>query len=202
MWLRDFVDADAADAAKDKSDEELLVLSMRHPSLFSYLLERYEDAFLRKAMEVVHEREAAEDIVQEAFMKIYQYAGSFTKMEGASFKSWGYKILLNTAFTHYQKRKKIRGKTLEIDPEFYESLPDTVSETAEKHELADYLVSVFSRMPDHFSRVLRMYFIDGLSQKEIADKEGTSVGAIKTRMHRAKQEFRDEVETLEENRKL
>lgn len=197
MWLTESLEDAASYSAK--SDEELLVIAMRQPGAFSHLVDRYEAPFLRKAQDVVREREAAEDIVQEAFMKIYQYAGSFTKVEGASFKSWGYKILINTAFTHYQKRKRIWGREATLEPEFYESLPDLQSAVAEKRELADYLVSIFSRMPDHFSRVLRLYFIDGLSQKEIAEEEGTSVGAIKTRMHRAKKEFR---ETLEANSKL
>lgn len=175
---------------KDLSDEELLRLSIKHPSVFEGILSRYQDVFLRKAYAVVRNKEGAEDIVQEAFTKIYLNAGRFQSVPGASFKSWAFKILFNTSFTHYQKRKKERANTADIEPEFYDVLPDLSSRDIEKRELRDYLVSVFSRMPQHFSRVLTLHFLEGKTQEEIAKEEGTTVGAVKTRVHRAKQEFK------------
>jgi RNA polymerase sigma factor (sigma-70 family) len=174
----------------EKSDEEILGLSIKNPNLFSIILDRYQDAFLRKAESVLHSREDAEDIVQETFSKIYLHANKFKVQDGASFKSWGYKILLNTAFTCYKKRKKDRGAVFSPDPEFYEAMPDKTSRQFEKQEVSDYLVSVLSRMPDTLSRVLRLHFIEGRPQEEIAEIEGVSVGAIKTRVHRAKKEFK------------
>lgn len=178
------------------SDEELLRRSVKKPKLFGELLNRYQDAFLRKALGIVRSREEAEDIVQEAFAKIYLNAGRFVVQDGASFKSWGYKILMNTAFTHYQKRKRVWEGTAELDPELYEMLPDRESRQFEKEELRDYLISVFSRMPEHFARILRLHFLDGLPQKEIASREGISVGAVKTRIHRAKREFKKTNKTI------
>lgn len=175
---------------KDLTDEELLRRSIKHPSLFGEILFRYQDVFLRKAYAVVKSREGAEDIVQETFTRIYLNAGRFHSVPGASFKSWAFKILFNTSFTHYQKKKKERAVRADIEPEFYDVLPDLTSQTEEKRELRDYLVSVFSRMPTHFSRVLTLHFLEGKSQEEIAKEEGTTVGAIKTRVHRAKQEFK------------
>jgi len=174
----------------EKSDEEILASSINHPYLFGVLLDRYQDAFMRKAQSVLGNKEDAEDIVQETFTKIYRYAEKFQVQEGASFKSWGYKILLNTAFTRYQKMKKHRGAVFNPDPEWYEVMADTKTQQFEKGETEDYLSSVLSRMPEHLSRVLRMHFIEGRPQEEIAQMEGVSVGAIKTRVHRAKKEFK------------
>lgn len=180
----------------EKSDEEILALSVRQPYLFGILLDRYQDAFLRKAESVLHSREDAEDVAQEAFTKIYRYADKFQTQEGASFKSWGYKILLNTAFTRYQKMKKRRGAVFNPEPEWYEAMADTNTQQFEKEELKDYIISVFSRMPEHLSKVLHLHFIEGRPQEEIAKIEGVSVGAIKTRVYRAKKEFRKINETI------
>lgn len=180
----------------EKSDEEILALSVRQPYLFGILLDRYQDAFLRKAESVLHNKEDAEDVAQEAFTKIYRYADRFQTQEGASFKSWGYKILLNTAFTRYQKMKKRRGAVFNPEPEWYEAMADTNTQQFEKEELKDYIISVLSRMPEHLSKVLHLHFIDGRSQEEIAKTEGVSVGAIKTRVYRAKKEFRKINETI------
>ena len=178
------------DRGEGKSDEELLALSVTHPSLFALLVRKYEAAFTRKAMSIVHDEMAAEDIVQEAFTKIYLNAGKFAPQEGATFSSWGYRILINTALTHYQKRKKDGARTVQLDEEIWALLPDRKLEQFEKKEVADVVASVLSRMPSAFAKALASFFIEGKSQEEIAKEEGVSVGAIKTRVHRAKAEFK------------
>lgn len=172
------------------SDEELLALSLKHPSLFALLVRKYEEPFLRKAGGIVRERQDAEDVVQEAFTKIYLNAGKFKKQEGASFSSWGYRILINTALTHYAKRKRVSGREVALDEEIWALIPDKNLRQFEKKELMDEVASVLSRMPAPFARALSSFFIDGKSQEEMAREEGVSVGAIKTRVHRAKNEFR------------
>lgn len=177
-------------------DEELLSASVQHPSLFALLVRKYEAPFMRKALSIVREKEAAEDVVQEAFTKIYMNAGRFQKQAGASFSSWGYKILINTALTHYAKRKRRGEMVAELDEEIWALIPDKQLRQYERQELKDLVASVLSRMPDVMARALSAFFIEGKSQEEMAKTEGLSVGAIKTRVHRAKKEFRKISETL------
>ncbi len=179
-----------------RSDEEILLTSMNDPHCFSVLLDRYQDAFMRKVMSILRNKEEAEEVVQEAFTKIYRYGDRFTYQEGASFKSWAYKILINTSLTRYQKLKKHRTRVADLDPEFYEMLPDKISNEYENMEIYDYVISTLVRIPDSLHKALRRQFIDGRSQKEIAEEEGVSVGAIKTRIHRAKKAFREELKKL------
>jgi RNA polymerase sigma-70 factor (ECF subfamily) len=169
-------------------DEVILERSITHPGLFAILVERYQEAFLRKAESIIHNPEEAEDIVQETFTKIYFNARRFTPQPGASFKSWGYKILVNTTFTHYQKLKKKGASNIELDPEFYETLADPVNRS-EEETMRDYVASFLARMPAQLARPLKLHFIDEYSQKEIADMEGTTVSAVKTKIYRAKREF-------------
>lgn len=173
-----------------KSDEEVLALSVRMPDAFKVLLERYQAPFLRKALSILRNKEDAEEVVQETFSKIYLYADRFEVKSGASFSSWGYRILMNTAFTRYQKIKKEWARTQKLDPEVYERLPDTAALQFEKLELSDYIISVLEQMPEHLSRILTKHFIDGKPHKDIAEEEGISIGAVKTRVHRAKKAFR------------
>ena len=184
------------DRGEGKSDEEILALSVSHPSLFALLVRAYEEPFLRKAMSIVREREAAEDIVQEAFTKIYINAAKFKKQEGAQFSSWGYRILINTALTHYAKRKRRAGAEFGLDEEIWALIPDKNLRQFEKKELTDLVASVLSRMPAPMARALSLFFIDGKTQEEIAKAEGLSVGAVKTRVHRAKAEFKKIYETI------
>lgn len=172
-----------------RSDEETLALSLSHPSLFAILVRKYEEPFLRKAMSIVHDTEEAEDIVQEAFTKIYLNAHKFKKQEGASFSSWGYRILINTALTHYMKQKRRSGAEVELDDEIWSLIPDRNLRQFEKKELTDEIASVLTRMSPLFAKALSTFFLEGKSQEEMARAEGVSVGAIKTRVHRAKKEF-------------
>lgn len=169
-------------------DEVILERSILSPGLFRILVERYQDAFVRKAESIIHSREEAEDIVQETFTKIYFNARRFKTVEGATFKSWGYKILVNTTFTHYQKLKKKGAAHIELDPEFYETLPDPANRS-EEETMRDYVASFLSKMPTQLSRPLRLHFLEEYSQKEIADMDNTTVSAVKTKIYRAKREF-------------
>lgn len=171
------------------SDEELFTISLTKPQLFALVVRRYEAAFLRKAFQILKTKEAAEDAVQETFTKIYFKAKYFESRGEGSFKSWGYKILMNTTFTHYQKAR--RGNVVQLPEEFEEFLPDLGGIAfQEQKELADYIASIFVKMPDAMASVLNKFFIEGKSQEEIAEEEGVSVGSVKTRVYRAKEVFR------------
>ncbi|MDB5224717.1 MAG: subfamily polymerase sigma factor, polymerase sigma-70 factor, subfamily [Candidatus Adlerbacteria bacterium] len=174
----------------ERSDEEILALSISNPSLFALLVRKYEAPFLRKARSIIREEEEAEDIVQEAFTKIYLNAKKFKVMEGAQFSSWAYRIVINTALSHYAKRKRRGMIVAPLDDEILQLIPDKTLDQFDQKELRDEVASVVSRMSPMFASVLTLFFIDGKSQEEIATQEGVTVGAIKTRVHRAKEEFR------------
>ena len=181
---------------QERSDEELLALSVQHPSLFALLVRKYEQAFLRKAQSIIKDPHEAEDIVQEAFTKIYINASKFKVVEGAQFSSWAYRIVVNTALTHYAKKKKSWEREAQLDEEIWALIPDKNLKQFEKKEIVDLVASVLTRMPAPMARALSSFFIDGKTQEEIAEAEGLSVGAVKTRVHRAKAEFKRIFETI------
>lgn len=184
------------------SDEDILAASLKHPGLFALLVRKYEAAFLRKAVSIVQDAHEAEDVVQEAFTKVYLNAARFKKQEGAQFSSWAYRILINTALTQYAKRKRRAPLSAHLDEEIWQLIPDKRLSDFERRTLEDYVASVLARMPAPLSRALSSFFIEGRTQDEIAQDEGLSVGAIKTRVHRAKAEFKRIAETLKPKSEL
>jgi RNA polymerase sigma-70 factor (ECF subfamily) len=185
------------DSAKDLSDEEILLRSSAQPWLFGVLLDRYQSAFMRKAMRIVRNERDSEEVVQDAFTKIYQYAHTFTAMEGASFSSWAYKILVNTACTRYQKLVKEGQRFTDIDPEFEEYIGERTNHSGFE-EQRDAVERILARLPEHFVLVLRMHYLERYSHEAIALSTGENVGTIKARIHRAKQAFRTECESAGE----
>jgi RNA polymerase sigma-70 factor (ECF subfamily) len=179
--------------AGELSDEEVLFRSKKEPWLFSVLLDRYQDAFMRKARSIVRNELDAEEVVQDAFTKIYVHADTFAPQEGAKFSSWAYRILMNTAFTRYQKLVKEGQRVVHIDPEFEQFLPEKKGHKAFE-EKRDAIERILSRMPGHFVYVLRLHYLEHYSHADIAEETGESVGTIKARIHRAKAAFRKETE--------
>lgn len=183
---------EAREALNEAGDEEVLRASRQDPEVFELLVDRYEDAFLRKARSILRTREDAEEVVQDAFTRIYIYADKFKAQEGAVFASWAYAILTRLAFTRYRKVAKLRGRTLELEPEAYERLPEETSFMADL-TVRDEVLIALARLPEAASRLLRLQFLEGKTQEEIAVLEGSTVSAVKTRVHRAKKLFKEAV---------
>ncbi|HEC93759.1 MAG TPA: RNA polymerase sigma factor [Candidatus Kaiserbacteria bacterium] len=171
------------------SDEEVLRLSVRHPDMFAILVERYEKPFYRRARAVIKVHEDAQEIVQDTFTRIYLFTNKYKQQEGARFSSWAYTILNRVAFTHYQKLKRINSAIAPLTVEHYEALPDSAENTFATLTVRDEVLRTLAQLPETAARVLRLQFLEGYTQKEMARKEGTTVSAIKTRVHRAKKMF-------------
>lgn len=172
------------------SDAEVLSRVAKEPELFRVLVKRYEAPFLRRARSILFSPEDAEEVVQDAFTKMYLYADKYRPQEGASFSSWAYTILNRVAYTKYRVRSIEKGKRAELSPEHYESLPDARAEFIEDLTIRDEVVAALSKLPETAAKILRLQFIEGKSQEEIAEMERLSIPAVKTRIHRAKKLFK------------
>lgn len=172
------------------SDAELLAASRRDPALFAELVRRYEAPLLRRARFVLNSPEDAEEVVQDAFTKIYLYADRYQEQAGATFSSWAYTILNRVAYTKYSARRKERGARVELEPEHYESLPDNRADFLEDLSIRNEVLAALAKLPETASKILRLQFIEGKTQEEISRSENLSIPAVKTRVHRAKKLFK------------
>ncbi len=176
---------------KALGDADLLEGSASRPALFEEIVRRYERLFMRKAIAILRDRDAAADAVQETFVRIYIASHKFEKQEGASFSSWGYKILVNQCYTAHTKRARHQAVSFDAEPEFSEAVPDKASlDAMEKRMTSDYVMSLISKLPAFLARAVKLYFIEGMAQKEIAKQEGVSNEVVRQRIYRAKRELR------------
>lgn len=172
------------------SDAEVIARSQKEPNLFAILVRRYEAALFRRASRILFSPEDAEEAVQDAFTKMYLYADKYHAQEGASFSSWAYTILNRVAYTKYRARSIEKGNRAELLPEHYESLPDARAEFLEDLSVRNEVIAALAKLPETAARILRLQFIEGKSQEEIAASEQLSIPAVKTRVHRAKKLFK------------
>ncbi len=177
------------------SDAEVLARSHKEPELFAILVRRYEAALLRRANKILWSPQDAEEVVQDAFTKMYLYADRYSPQEGATFSSWAYMILNRVAYTKYAARRKESGKKADLAPEHYESLPDDRAEFLEDLSIRSEVLAALAKIPETAARILRLQFIEGKTQEEIAQSENLSIPAVKTRIHRAKSLFKKVYDT-------
>lgn len=171
-------------------DDEILRASLKEPAIFQILVDRYHDPLFRAAWRVVRNREESEDIVQEALVKMYKNAEKFEKFEGIEFKSWAYKVTINTAITHYRRLKK--GEILSDDMTMFDRVGD---ENAEERfsmsaDAKAVVAGVLTQMPLHLQSVLKRYYLEDKSYKTIAVEEKISIPTLKMRLFRAKKLFK------------
>lgn len=156
--------------------------------MFGIILDRYQEAFLRKASYILRSSDAAEDAVQETFLKVYKYADRFSERENASFRSWAYKILTNVCYDAAEKRSRdsARVKILDTtDLDIAGSIDD-----ANMHGQVSQVQSVLARLPENLSRLITLYFFEEKSYEEIAINENISLSAVRSGLHRAKKKFK------------
>ena len=183
-------------SAKDISDwedEDILRESQNSPWLFVVIVERYEVSFLRKAKTIIHNPLDAEEVVQDAFTKIYINADKYEPQPGAKFSSWAYRILMNTAFTRYQKLVKNNERFTAMDPEYEQHYGEWNLHTGFNTK-KDSIERILEKLPGHFALVLKLHYIERWSHQDIAKETGERVGTIKARIHRAKAAFRKQAE--------
>jgi RNA polymerase sigma factor (sigma-70 family) len=144
-----------------------------------------ESPLLSYALRLVHELSAAEDMVQEAFMKLHS---QFEQVREP--RRWLYRTVHNLALNHLRRA----GKTVPLDPPADEGVPANV-ETADPHPLPDEQIARWESiglvrlsldtLDDRSRELIRMKFNEGLSYKEISAQTGLTAGHVGYLLHHA-----------------
>lgn len=129
-------------------------------------------------------RDDAEDILQESFIKIFSNLGRF-RHEG-SFEGWARRITVNTAL-EFLRKKNIYFEDITRGRGVADA--DDVEDFLQAKEL----VALLNQMPDGYRAVFNMYVIEGFSHAEISAMLGISEGTSKSQLSRAKQWLRDKL---------
>src|SRR3954467_2629533 len=183
----------------EPTDEQVLVQAARQGDIgaFEELVKRYDRNVFRIANHITQNREDAEDVVQDAFLKAYQNLGQF---QGQSkFYTWLVRIAVNEALMRLRRRRPERMVSLDEDIKTDEdSMPREVADWAPnpeqlytQAELKDILGKTIQGLPPSFRTVFVLRDVEGLSTEETADALELSVPAVKSRLLRARLQLRE-----------
>jgi RNA polymerase sigma-70 factor (ECF subfamily) len=144
------------------------------------LYSKYHRKFLALCLRYAESRETAEDILQDAFVRIFTKLDTFRR--DGSLEGWMRRIVVNTAIGYY--RKQLRSAlTVQLE----HTAPITTNEPSPLQKLqAQDLLAAVQQLPIGCRVVFNLYAIEGYAHQEIADQLGISIGTTKSQLHRAR----------------
>ena len=150
---------------------------------FRQLINRHKDVSLSLACSILKDKATAEDVLQEAFMKVYHKAGSFKQQ--SAFSSWLYRIVINTAYNEL-KRNKNYLELGEINLNESGTNEETAIQNLKEEDQKRYVILALEKLKPDEALVLRLFYLCDMSLKEVADITDFSSSKIKVDLHRGR----------------
>ena len=173
-----------------------------NPNAYRSLVERYQGRIYNVIFGMVRDREEAEELTQEAFVKAYRNLSNFR--QEARFYTWLCRIAINLSIDFIRKRK--RRPTFSFDESI--GIKDGSGEIADSHNLGNpheelqnkeirkRIIETVEKLPEEQKRVLVLREIDGLSYREISEILGIPEGTVMSRLYYARKKLQAELQDL------
>lgn len=163
---------------------------------FQELVERYQTRLLNFIYRTIGDRERAEDLVQEVFIRVYRHLHRFDRSK--KFSTWIYTIASNLAKNELRNRSRnplvlfqtIRKSWQDDDrPLQFEDPANRPDDLFRKRHLRELVDQSVGRLPEHHRQVFILRELEGKSYEEIAEITDCNLGTVKSRLNRARNAF-------------
>lgn len=163
---------------------------------FNELVERYQTRLLNFVYRTTGDRERAEDLVQETFIRIYRHLHRFDQSK--KFSTWAYTIASNLAKNELRNRSRnplvlfqTIKKNWEADqrPLEWEDNTYRPDDLFRKRHLRQMVEAAVDQLPDHHRTVFVLRELEGKTYEEIAEITNSNLGTVKSRLNRARNNF-------------
>jgi len=165
---------------------------------FREIVSRYQTRLLNFVYRTTGDREKAEDLVQEVFLRVYRHLHGFDPTR--KFSTWIYTIAANLAKNELRNRSRdplvlLRGMTTiwrgEERPLELEDASSRPDDLFRKRQLCELMEEAAARLSADHRQVFVLRDVEGRSYEEIAEITGAKIGTVKSRLSRARQSFAD-----------
>lgn len=170
-------------------DENYLIQQVKDedPSTFEWIVLKYQDKIYNLCRYLLGNPQDAEDAAQEVFIKAYRKLKDFRPE--SSLYTWLYRIGVNTCLDH---KRKFRPEPLkdQSSAEYLSSAEPSPERRYQSKEIGRAIQSAFEQLSKNSRAVIVLKEMEGLSYEEIAEVMDTSVGTVKSRISRTREELR------------
>jgi len=168
---------------------------------FGHLVDKHKDRVFNLALRICGNREEAEEIAQDAFLKAYKSLPRFAMK--SSFATWLYRITYNTAISLIRQRKKtilsLEDLPVSISDFRWENYSE---EEAEKQYRQSLINFALQKLDEEDRGLITLYYYEEMSTDEIADVTGINRSNVKVRLFRARQKMLSIIEKTESKNRL
>jgi len=177
---------------KPVADEGLVTrIAQGDQTAYQVLVERYLDRSLALAQRILGNRSDAEDVVQEAFLRVWTHAGQW-RPEGARFGTWFYRVVVNRCLDQTRRAVPV---SLDVAEDVADAAPDGIAQVYQ-HQIARHVAAAMGRLPDRQRAALALCYYDEMSQAEAAQVLGVSIGAVESLLVRARRHLRELLQSI------
>jgi RNA polymerase sigma-70 factor, ECF subfamily len=168
---------------------------------FQELVERYQTRLLNFIYRTIGDREKAEDLVQEVFIRVYRHIQRFDRSK--KFSTWVYTIASNLAKNELRNRSRnplVLFQTIkngwedEERPLQFEDTTARPDDLYRKRHLRELVQETVAKLPEHHRQVFVLRELEGKSYEEIAEITDCNLGTVKSRLNRARNAFASIIE--------
>jgi len=164
---------------------------------YRYLLEKYQTYAYSIAIGIVKNEENAEEVVQDAFIRVFKHIAKFNKL--GKFSTWLYRIVYNTSLTSLRGKRNIDIRSLNEPENFELNIPDNYANGFDdlvKSDKVTYVNLAIANLSEPENLVVTLYYTNECSIIEIGQITGWNTSTIKTRLYRARQNLYVELSKL------
>ncbi len=170
------------------SENTIIEASKGNVESFEDIYKAYSDFVYNVAFRVVNNMDEAQEVTQEVFITVYRKLESF-KFK-SSFKTWVYRITINTAINFAKKRTKDRSRIVEFnDKNEFKTTVDSVSEEIEEEQHEKMLSTLLEALNPDQRTCIVLRNIEGFSYQEIAESLNININTVRTRLKRAREKL-------------
>ena len=182
----------ADQALNELGDESLMALIKKQDHrAFSILVKRHTDRFYGLAWRMTANRQEAEDIVQDAFLKLWHNPGLYNPRKNAKFVTWFYRVVTNISIDRLRRYKKTIGSDgLDYVPDDRTGQDEEMAARQQQEALERAIQDLSAKQ----KTALNLCFYDGLSNKEAATIMGIRLKALESLLMRAKTGIKDRLD--------
>ncbi|WP_046745307.1 RNA polymerase sigma factor [Kordia zhangzhouensis] len=155
---------------------------------YAMLVSRYKNMVFTLAFRLIKNKEDAEEVAQDSFIKAYRALGSF---KGSSkFSTWLYRIVYNTSLDYLKKRTRVVLSTHidEVNEADIGKMQDAMS-YLEAEEKKQTIEKALAKLPEDERVLLTLFYFEELSLKEVAEIVGVSYENVKIKLHRSRKKL-------------
>ena len=156
------------------------------------LVDRHKDLVYRVAMQITKNSDDASDVLQDAFLKVYDSINAFR--QESAFETWLYRIVVNLSIDAVKKRKRQQESMASLsevsDVHQSQDIQQDPTRQAEKNELQEWVTQAVNSLSIKHRAVVILHELEGLSHPQIADILDCSEGTVRSRLHYARKRLR------------